>query len=233
MSFPRSSGVAIFLAEMSDQLLEVQSSLEDILLIADTIVPHNDSQEKKATMMTGLRVLLPILQEAFGKVYMAATTDCASVVEAMHVDDPVPGVSVAQAKAIRDLHKKKGDSRQKDRDAEAKLRNLQRQAEAATVAASKIFQSPSLPPPVPAGRPTVADGKSRFPCSACNKTGHWKDDGQCKPEDIRANVERLAALLLPRGQLALPSPSTSGSSGKSSVSFYFIMFLYPNRSIVG
>ena len=38
---------------------------------------------------------------------MAATTDCASVVEATQVAEEVPGLTPAQVKAIRELHAKR------------------------------------------------------------------------------------------------------------------------------
>ena len=53
------------------------------------------------------RILNTAFQELYGKIYMAATTDCASVVEATQVAEEVPGLTPAQVKAIRELHAKR------------------------------------------------------------------------------------------------------------------------------
>jgi len=113
-ALPRNSGVTSFLAEMAASLLDVQSQMEDTLLTTNQIVPDAATAETKAATMRDFRTLVPQVQELFGRVYMAARTDCASVVEAMGVDEDIPGLTPAQAKAIRDLHTKKQTQRNRE-----------------------------------------------------------------------------------------------------------------------
>jgi len=70
---------------------------------------------------------------------------------------------------------------------------------------SPQFFSSLYPSPVSAMAQRERD-RARFPCRACGVRGHWRADGKCKPEDVRAYMARLATLPIP-GQLALPGPS--------------------------
>ena len=157
----------------------------------------------------------------YGKLYMAASTDCASVAEAMHVEEVVPGISPAQAKLIRELHSKRDAQRRKESSEGNRLRLLQRQNEAALAASKGFAKSPSSAATAAAAQPAMKD---KYPCTACNKLGHWRDDNKCRPEDVRANLERLAALLVPRNQLAITGPS--GSSGKRVERRFFTIGMF-------
>jgi hypothetical protein len=56
--------------------------------------------------------------------------------------------------------------------------------------------------------------RERFACHACGVRGHWKGDqpSQCRPEDVRAHIARLTAMVGQYGpppnigQLALNAP---------------------------
>jgi hypothetical protein len=67
----------------------------------------------------------------------------------------------------------------------------------------------------------------RYPCHSCNVRGHWARDNACRPEDVRTNLARLAAML-PSAQLALPQPGGSGTSRSSAILSIslFLVFLY-------
>ena len=211
---PRMSGVASFLADLADSVFELQCQMEDVTLATVASQAQDATPDQKAEVLRLLRTAVPAAQEIFGKVYLAARTDCSSVVEAMSVDEDIPGVSAAQLKAVKDFHAKKTQQKQQE---SLRIKGLQRQVEAASAAAAKLS---GMPQPVPAAKASVL-GKDRYPCTACNKVGHWRDDGQCNPADIQANVERLAALLRPCGRLALAAPQPGSSSGKKLLSFLF------------
>ena len=132
-----------------------------------------------------------------------------------------PGISPAQATLIRELHAKRDAQRRKDSSEGNRLRLLQRQNEAALAASKGFATSSSSAAPAAAAQPAMKD---KYPCTACNKLGHWRDDNKCRPEDVRANLERLAALLVPRNQLAITGPS--GSSGKKVERRIFTVGMY-------
>ena len=104
---PRTSDVASFLADMAHHVLNLQMRLEDTLLLAESIVADASSVQQKDDTMLSLRAVVPAVQELYGKIYMAAITDCASVVETMQVPEDVPGLTAAQVKAIKERHAKR------------------------------------------------------------------------------------------------------------------------------
>ena len=107
LCLPRTSDVSSFLADIAQHVLNLQMRLEDTLLLAEGIVADATSAQCKEDMVLSLRAAVPAVQELYGKIYMAATTDCASVVEAMQVADDVPGLTPQQVKAIKELHAKR------------------------------------------------------------------------------------------------------------------------------
>ena len=140
-ALPRTPGVGLFLANVTSHLLDHQVRLEDALRASSQVVADAATAPQQATALRHLRMGVSAVQELYGKTYMAATTDCASVAEAMHVEEEVPGISPAQAKLIRELHAKRDAQRKKDSSDGNRLRHLQRQSEAA-LAASKGFAKP-------------------------------------------------------------------------------------------
>ena len=213
-SLPRTPGVGLFLADMATHVLDLQVRLEDALRASAQVVPDVATAARQADALKHLRLGVTAAQEVYGKVYMAASTDCASVAEAMHVEEDVPGISATQAKLIRELHAKKDAQRRKDSSDNNRLRQLHRQADAVLAASAKA------PAAVSAAPAATGSLKDRYPCTACNKLGHWRDDNKCNPEDVRANLERLAALIVPRNQLAIAGPS--GSSGKRKLNVFVV-----------
>ena len=107
--------------------------------------------------MLSLRAVVPAVQELYGKIYMAATTDCASVVEAMQVAEDVPGLTPQQVKAIRELHAKRTLLRKMEESEVHRLQGGLPQAHpaAVTVSASKsLVGLAGLPAPKQAGYAT-------------------------------------------------------------------------------
>jgi hypothetical protein len=104
------------------------------------------------------------------------------------------GVTPAQMMAIRlqsaALREETGRKMSRE-SAQERLRR--QQYAAASAAASTLLSLPARPAPVPVPR----DGKSLYACHACNVKGHWKGDGKCRPEDVRADLTRLSALVHP------------------------------------
>ena len=94
------------MAEMTSHVLDLQVRLEDALRASSQVVADAATAAHQGDALRHLRLGVATVQEVYGKLYMAATTDCASVAEAMHVEEVVPGISPAQAKLIRELHSK-------------------------------------------------------------------------------------------------------------------------------
>ena len=104
---PRTSDVSSFLADIAQHILNLHMRIEDTLLLAEGVVTDVTSVQRMEVMMHSLRSVVPDVQELYGKIYMAATTDCASVVEATQVEEEVLGLTPQQVKAIRELHAKR------------------------------------------------------------------------------------------------------------------------------
>jgi hypothetical protein len=155
----------------------------------------------------------------FGRFLLAANYDTALVDQVMAMEEPFPGVSPAQMRAIRlQTAALREESGRKTPRESAQSRLRRQQFAAASAAASSLPVLPALPAPVPA----VRDGKSLYACHACNVKGHWKGDGKCRPEDVRAHLARLAALVHPAGGEEPPAPGTSGSGTE----LVFVIFAY-------
>ena len=146
-SLPRTPpGVGLFLADMATHVLDLQVRLEDALRASAQVVPDAATAAGQADALKHLRLGVTAVQEVYGKVYMAASTDCASVAEAMHVEEEVPGISATQAKLIRELHAKKDAQRRKESSDNNRLRQLHRQADAVLAASAKAPAAMSAAP---------------------------------------------------------------------------------------
>ena len=157
LCLPRTSDVSSFLADIAQHVLNLQMRLEDTLLLAEGIVADATSAQCKEDMVLSLRAAVPAVQELYGKIYMAATTDCASVVEAMQVAEDVPGLTPQQVKAIRELHAKRTLLRKMEESEVHRLQGGLPQAHpaAVTVSASKsLVGLAGLPAPKQAGYAT-------------------------------------------------------------------------------
>ena len=186
-----------------------------------------------------LRAAILRCQELFGQLYSVSVYGFSAVVQAIKEEVNIPGISPDQMKAIKVARVKE---LQAEADALARLQaersrigRERRQLAAATAAVAAVPESESsssLPKPVSA-KAAVADGRSIYPCNACNVLGHWRQDNKCRPADIQANLRRLAALLpaSPAGpQLALPAPSPS-SSGMIFVFVHCFSLYFPFRGL--
>jgi len=233
-SLPRQAPTQVFLADVAGQSLDLSIKLEDVIMSLSTITidppaaDRNAHQRKLDTALGLLRTAQPVAAAVFGRTTAACKYDCSSVAESLSFDDDLPGLSHSQVKAIKSSY-----AHSQQLEARARLpspqygysRRLHSQLAAATatlqsqpVSVSAASALPATPAPVPARRPDAAattNGRAIYPCRSCNVLGHWRDDGVCKPEDVKANIMRLTALLNP-GQLALPAPG-QGTSGMNLV----------------
>ena len=80
---------------------------------------------------------------------------------------------------------------------------------ASTVAPAAVSAAPAV----------AASLKDKHPCSL-QKAGSLVGQQQVQPEDVRANLGRLAALIVPRNRLAIAGPS--GSSGKRKFKVFVV-----------
>jgi hypothetical protein len=143
----------------------------------------------------------------------------------MEGEEPLPGVAAGTVRAIKAAYSAKTEAERKLRESKPKgnWRNHPYAALSAAVAASgsgaqqppqppggsghannNSAQGMYLPQPVPAS--PAASPRERYPCHACGIRGHWKGDGICRQEDVRAHIARLSAMIS-GGQLALPPPT--------------------------
>ena len=169
---PRTSDVASFLADIAQHVLNLHMRIEDTLLLAEGIVPDDTSVKRMEVMMHSLRAAVPAVQELYGKVYMAAATDCASVVEATQVAEEVLGLTTVQVKAIRELHAKRTLLRKiKESDVHNVQGLLQRHPAAVTATAAKslalVYSSPA-PKTAPKPAPILAFSSVQQP-----KVSYW------------------------------------------------------------
>ncbi len=201
------------LADIATRALDVQHSLEDQLITATAL-----AAPPPAATLNGLRAVIPAVAAIFGRATAAAKFDCASLVDTID-DDELPGLSPAQLRSIRSTYQSQVaaavSARARESSTVDRRRRLQMNLASATstldssVAATPAAPQPTMPPPVPARKPYSSNPRSIYPCRSCNVLGHWREDNVCKPEDVRANIQRLSAMLNP-GLLALPPP-TDGS----------------------
>ena len=158
---------------------------------------------------------------------MAGRFGCATVNDAMAAEEVVPGVT----RSVRAAHAARLEADRRAREAQARAitapqRRPQYYPQQPQVAAA------APPPPPPPSQPPAGpsqhqqlpqqqqqqqyqqqptDPRQRYPCHLCGVRGHWRADNACRPEDVRANLARLAAMI-PAGQLALPAPADAGMS---------------------
>jgi len=162
---------------------------------------------------------------------MAGRFGCATVNDAMAAEEVVPGVAPAVMRSVRAAHAARLEADRRAREAQARAitapqRRPQYYPQQPQVAAA------APPPPPPPSQPPAGpsqhqqlsqqqqqqqyqqqptDPRQRYPCHLCGVRGHWRADNACRPEDVRANLARLAAMI-PAGQLALPAPADAGMS---------------------
>ena len=158
---PRTSDLASFLADLAQHVLNLQMRLEDTLLLAAGIVADTTSIKQLEVMMHSLHASVPAVQELYGKIYMAATTDCSSVVEVTQVMKDVPGLTAAQVKSIRELHAKRTLLQKMKEESLGGL--PQRQKVAVTVTAANALSGLSASMALkPAAHSSVSQPKVRF-----------------------------------------------------------------------
>jgi hypothetical protein len=184
-------------------LLTLQTGAEDALLSVLSLTETDANRAVLESIKTDLRGVLATSTSMFGRFLLAANYDTALVDQVMAMEEPFPGVSPAQMRAIRlQTAALREESGRKTPRESAQSRLRRQQFAAASAAASSLPVLPALPAPVPA----VRDGKSLYACHACNVKGHWKGDGKCRPEDVRAHLARLSALVHPAGGGGAASP---------------------------
>jgi hypothetical protein len=172
-------------------------------------------------------------------IISAARFDCTIINDAMAGEELVPGVSPAVMKAVKQAHAARQEAERKARDALLRATNNTRRSSYYQPPAVNVYSQPA-PASYPQGAAAASssqqqssqqnyratgqlrDPRQLFPCHTCNKKGHWKDENVCRPEDIRANLARLAALVAPP-QLALLAPS---SQGMSNPVYYHVILLF-------
>ena len=174
---PRTSDVASFLADIAQHVLNLHMRIEDTLLLAEGIVPDDTSVKRMEVMMHSLRAAVPAVQELYGKVYMAAATDCASVVEATQVAEEVLGLTTVQVKAIRELHAKRTLLRKiKESDVHNVQGLPQRHPAAVTATAAKslaLVYSSLAPKTAPKPAPILAPIRAAFSSVQQPKVSYW------------------------------------------------------------
>jgi hypothetical protein len=193
-------------------LLTLPRGAEDALLTLATLPDADATREAVASIRADLRGVLNTSATLFGRVLLAASYDTALINEVMVAEEPIPGVSLAQLRAIhaQSAALKEESGRKATREStQVRLRRQQFAAASATAASLPPAGQLALPAPVPAPH----DGKAVYACHACNVKGHWKGDGKCRPEDVRAHLARLSTLV---GSGALREPATPGTSGSGT-----------------
>jgi hypothetical protein len=205
---PRSTAISSFHTTSASMLLTLQTGAEDALLSVLSLPETNATRVALESIKADLCGVLATSTSMFSRFLLAANYDTALVDQVMAMEEPLPGVTPAQMRAIRlqsaALREESGWKMSRE-SAQTRLRR--QQFAAASAAASTLLSLPALPAPVPAPR----HGKALYACHACNVKGHWKGDGKCRPEDVRAHLARLSALVNPAGVEEPPAPGTSGS----------------------
>lgn len=203
----KSSQVTAFLAEMADSVLDSQHREEDLVLLLKTVIlPDTATAASKAALPRALAAARRNRQELaadFSKLIMAARYDCSSVNQAMLGEEGLEGISAAQVKAIREAYTK-GRSNFRGQRSSGERSSFQRQSDALSAATQNLAAVQLAPRQLPTPVSAAPDaGKYRFPCTACNVRGHWKNEGKCRPEDLQANIAAIVAMM--------PSKPASGA----------------------
>jgi len=220
----RPNDTAVFLVGATNLLLDLQDALEDGATLIQGMTVAAAEQPAQANALAKFNSGVTIANELFSKLVLAIRYDCTSVQQTMDTEEPLPGVTPATVRAIRNTYTTRVEAERKLKEAKPKgfrnpFSNPYTALNAAVAAAggssgqqsAAASQALSLPQPVPAGNP-----KEKYACHACGIRGHWKGDATCRPEDVRAHIARLTALISSQGsQLALPAPS--GSKGMSQI----------------
>jgi hypothetical protein len=138
--------------------------------------------------------------EKFGRSMLAIQYDIDVVTEALVCEEPIPGLNPLIMRNVRAAQALKEENSKKSRDSVAqRIRRSQYSAASLAAAALPAFPAPvlALPALVPVAASRALDPRCTYPCHACGLKDHWKTDGKCKPEDVRAHLARLAVLISP------------------------------------
>ena len=226
-ALPRAEPTADCLSSMASNLLDHQFRLEDAILAATADAPP--AAERLVILLASLRAVLPEATAMFGQSYAAARYGCHAVGNALHVDEDVPGLTVAQVKAIRAASVAEEQARAARAAQPVAARNntargqhsIQLASARATAAAMEAAPEPEPPAPAvpaapacPAAPARTFDARQVYRCNSCNVLGHWSQDNKCKPADVQANLARLTALLAPPPASAT-EPAAGPSTGKT------------------
>ncbi len=205
---PHTTAISSFHTTLASMLLTLQTGAEDALLSVLSLPETDATRVALESIKADVRGVLATSTSMFGRFLLAANYDTALVDQVMAMEEPFPGVSPAQMRAIRLQSAALIEESGRKMSCESAQSRLRRQQfTAASTAASSLPPLPALPAPVPAPR----DGKALYACHACLVKGHWKGDGKCRPEDVRVHLARLSALVHPAGREEPPAPGTSGS----------------------
>ena len=189
--------------------LDQQDKYQDALLALTNQDPAQNPDALTATAVAGLRHGLADSADLFGRLVMAARFGCTAVNEAMQNEEHVPGVAPAVMRAVRAAHTARLEAERRTREAAARAAAQPRRPNYYGGSSSGSQQAATQQQQ--AAPTQQRDPRQVFPCHVCNVKGHWKGDNACRPEDIRTNIARLAAMVGPP-QLALPEHDGTGTS---------------------
>ncbi len=210
------------LSDIASQSLDLQLRLEDLFIAVKGTTSPPTAIEK---CLAGVRASATAASTIFGKATAAARYNCTAVASSLD-DEDLPGFSSSQLKAIKSSYSSQlsaASAASSSRNREYSYSRHHRRLSYNLVAAQSTLQNSASPappshqtqgllptPPQSAYRSSAFprdNPRSIYPCRSCNILGHWKEDNMCRPEDVRANIQRLTQILNP-GQLSLPAPST-------------------------
>ncbi len=195
---PRTAAGAAFHATAASRFLALQTHIQDALLTHAEMTPVDGDCDRGTSVRNELRLALNMCAEMFGRSMLAIQYDKDVVTEALFCKEPIPGLNPLIMRNVRAAQALKEENSKKSRVSVAQ-RIRRSQYSAASSAALPAFPAPvlALPALVPAAASRAPDPRCAYPCHACGLKGHWKTDGKCKPEDVRAHLARLAALISP------------------------------------
>jgi hypothetical protein len=175
---PRSTAISAFHTISASMLLSLQTGAEDSLLSVTSLPETDTTRPVLDSISADLCGVLATSTSMFGHFLLAANYDTTLVDQVIAMEEPFPGVTPAQMRAVRLQSAALREETGRKMSRESAQACLQRhQYAAASAAASTLPSLLALPTPVPAPR----DGKSLYACHACNVKGHWKGDGKCRP----------------------------------------------------
>jgi hypothetical protein len=241
-NIPRNTVTATFLANRAAAMLDLQFRMEEGLLVLKNVGQPPANTPECTAVINILRSSLQLVNAEMGSMVLAARYDVESAAEALQQDEDLPGVPSSLLKATRTAFRTREEAAQKAHQEQQRLlarRRLQANANAAALAAPTATPAAPVAAAAPATVAAAGSGgavyprpvsaanpnRFRFPCDACGKTGHWKNEGNCKPEDIAAYAALLAATAppaaTPTGYPALPAPP--GTTGRIRVQLLFLL----------